>query len=119
MAMEKQKKLVERLLDKTKQGKLEWRETVDTNRFRLSFSDSGLEIYSKGRQGQFEDDYIISMINAEGSVVDAFSDVDLNQSEVVAPDVSWYSKMMELHSLAKRRALGSDEVLDTILNELD
>jgi len=60
-------------------------------------------------------DFVISIINEYGSVVETSDDVALAQA---FPSSGVYAKMQELHELARREALGVDAALDSLLGEL-
>ncbi|MCP8939289.1 hypothetical protein NK718_12250 [Alsobacter sp. SYSU M60028] len=59
-------------------------------------------------------DYTMQIINNEGVVVDSFTDDDIFEE-----NGSYYRLMEDIHELARRRAMGSDAVLDEVLKELD
>jgi hypothetical protein len=59
------------------------------------------------------DDVVITLRNAEGTVVESFDDTDLQDS---FPDA--LSVMSDLFIRARRQALGADKAIDDILQAL-
>src|SRR5262245_14080820 len=117
--MEKHKSLVKLLIknsDRPDFGKpLEWSPGVEENSFQVSFKDNSVRI-ALGNNARGRALYRVELINSEGVVVDAFDDEDL---DVAAPqEYEWFKNLRELYDMARRRALGADEVLNQILGEL-
>jgi predicted P-loop ATPase len=118
MAMEKQKRLVDLLLERTNEGKLEWREAVQPDSYQVALRDKLVRIMKERGRNEDEPDYIIELVDDEGKVVDAFTDVQLWTSNAEDNKIPWFARMRDLHDLARRTALGSEKVLNDILNEL-
>jgi hypothetical protein len=110
MANDKYYKILERLINKTENGELEWKEGVYPETFQVAFSNYSLTV---GQRSGEDDtlDYVISIRDASGNVIDTFSDVDLGSG--------YFKTMGELYENARRQALGVDKALDEILNDLD
>lgn len=107
MASEKYVQLVNRLLAKTDEGKLEWRETAWPDTMQVSFPNYSItlaETHSDGELG-----YVGHILNSEGRTVDSFSDEDLREG---------LGQMAELYLKARRQALGGERALDEILSQL-
>jgi hypothetical protein len=117
MAMEKQQKLVKRLLERTRMRELEWKESVDGESFLVSFKDNSVGIRKLEKKSSI--DYEIALFNDEGRVVDTFTDPELDATSLNPDDHQWYGIMKDLHEIARRTALGSEKVLDEILDEID
>jgi hypothetical protein len=109
MANDKYAQIVDRLIYKTNQREIEWKEGVYPGAFQVSFPNYSLTLIP--REGQDDTtDYIIGIIDSDGHTIDTFSDVDLGGD--------YYAKMAELYQNARRQALGVDKALDEILDEL-
>jgi hypothetical protein len=120
MTMEKQKILVSRLLERTTNGDLRWRETIHKNAFQVSLKENSVLVRQKPGEIPDVDDYEFQLINNEGQTVDSFLDLDLAKTEDVQADkIKWYRLCEELYDLARRTALGSEQVLNQILRDLD
>jgi len=118
MAMEKQKQIIKLLIHKTSKSEVDWKSTIKNNEFQVSFAKSGLRIVASEGEGDTTDYYII-LLNEDGSIVDSFSDVDLdteNREQNIKP--KWFPILKELFDSARRTALGSEKIMDDILIEL-
>ena len=120
MALTKPKRLVRALFDKTQAGSVDWHEGVGADTFQVSFKDHSVQIaMRKGRDELM--DYVISVLNEEGTVVDRFSDEELDEEDGVPAGQGgeWYQRMKELYNMALRHARGADKALNAILGELE
>jgi hypothetical protein len=109
--MEKQRRLVETLLERTMNGLIAWKETADNGTYQVSFASNSVQIKEGGENNA---DFVIDLINDEGVVVDSFSDVDIGGSM----PAKYFVMMKDLYQRARRIALGSEQILDDILGEL-
>lgn len=115
MANEKHRRLVETLHSKTAEGKLDWREAdfqLVNEAYQIDLAMNSLRI-SKTTNQDGAELIVINLLNSDGRIVESFSDEDIDT------DHRYYNMMKDLHEMASRRALGSDEVLDSILSELN
>lgn len=106
--------LLDRLVEQTNGGNLKWEETVENRSFMVSFPNYTIRVSQEDGENDMTD-YVISIINNEGSVIDRFSDVTLSQ---MRPGGSYFTMMEELFNNARRNAFGADKALDDILSEL-
>jgi hypothetical protein len=111
MSMDKQLTLVQRLLSKTKDGHLDWRESAG-RAFQVSFKDNSIVLE---RAGNNYADVLVSLVNGNGDVVETFND-DSIRAEFGSENAGL---LFELYEMARRTALGSEKVLNAILKELD
>lgn len=116
MMYDKHFRLIEKLIRQTKMGKLEWRSAADGNGFQISFRTNAVLIRERNISGSL--DYIIDLIDEMGSVVESFTDDELNDAEGISAGGKYFERMGLLLELARRSALGSDKVLDSILDDL-
>ncbi|ULO25242.1 hypothetical protein [Methylocystis sp. SB2] len=120
MAYAKQMKLVNKLVELTNAGELEWKQSVKNDVFQLSLRDNTIMI--KLNHDDFDiPDVEIDLINGDGQLVESFTDSNLradNESPEEMRD-KWYSLMSDLYESARRIALGADKVLNEILSDLD
>lgn len=111
--MEKQQKLVDILLKRTRAGSMDWKDTPKEGVYQVSFANSSVQIK---QGGDFSDElFIISLLNRDGEVVDTFNDEDIDPSR----GGPYYKAMREICTTARRTALGAEKVLDEILGELE
>ncbi|MGJ5076734.1 hypothetical protein [Bradyrhizobium oligotrophicum] len=116
MALTRPMRLVKTLYDKSRAGHVDWQVGIGDDEFQVSSAEYTIKISTKaGRQGST--DYVIAVLNDEGTVVDRFTDVELD-SEEGSQLGQWYGTMRELHDMARRHARGADKALDAILKEL-
>lgn len=108
--MEKDLELIRLLVKLTKEGKLAWESSYNDNAFRVNFANTTVVISEE------KDSYFISLLNNVGAVVDTFSAPRLMDADPLGEN--WYSILRELFTDARRKALGADQVLDRILQEL-
>jgi hypothetical protein len=110
MAFDKYKQLVDRLSQKTLNKELTWKESAQANAFQVSFTNYSVSFSEQGAGP----DYSIAIINSSGEVVDTFTDVDLDEGKGTA----YFRKMGDLFQTARRQALGVDQAIDEILDDL-
>lgn len=115
MGNEKVWLLIERLYDKTKRGEIAWKETESKLEYQVSFSNYSVRIGERESNISNNVDYWIYIINEEGDIVEAVSDVVLNENNYG----NAYAIMGEMFGSARRKAKGVDKALDDLLGELD
>lgn len=104
--------LINRLRERTDQGKVSWREADRGDAFLASFSNNSVSVSQReSRQGSGAE-YVIRILNSWGDTIEEVGDEDFQNQEV-------YETMKNLFDKARRIALGLDEALDSILKELD
>ena len=96
------------LLEKTKGGEVDWRETVDGNAFTTAYPDYSLSIRSLG-PGGFERSYVLAVHNGRGTEAGSLAPENQDPS---------FQILKELFELARRKGVGTDEVLDDVLKTL-
>jgi hypothetical protein len=122
MTDEKLVELAKLVLHQTNFGNLGWEETAVKNTFQTTIAKYVIRIsecQSKYEQG--ETDYVLSLINHEGLIIESFDDVQLSNWIKVSPqpsDVNGYVIMKDIFVNAKRKAMGVDKALDDVLKEL-
>lgn len=109
MVDDKLRKLIDRLLVKTRAGELQWSETPTQDAFQASFPSYSLEL-------EREDTTIyIRVLNAEGNVLEWTSDQKM-RTEGNWKNADDIRKLDELYALARRQALRVEKALDELLN---
>ena len=111
--------LVTRLLQKTRLGELNWEATAERTVYQLSFPKYTVRLWEAASQQDVEaNDFVIAVYNEMGKQIEKASDVALADA-TGSSDVSAFQAMKELHDLARHRALGVDDALDSLLSSLD
>lgn len=113
MADDKLRKLINRLLDKTRAAELHWSETPSKEAFQVSFPSYSVEVDCS------DEVTYLRVYNSEGRIIDETSDraimFDDFGSNFQSGDVE---KIQELYRLARRQALGVDRALEELLATL-
>jgi len=107
--------LVQKLYRRTDDGSVEWGETEIEGVFQAAFSEYTVCISMQSPDGHVpgSEDYVLSILNDRGLKIEEVSDVDL--AEDLADS---YEVMRHLYRAARRKAMGVDQALDSILSSL-
>ena len=108
MAESSVKALIVRLLLRTGEGKLKWEETPTEGVFQTAFPEYVVRIMERSN------DYVIRVLDSNGSVVEEETDSDLRGDWPQA-----YGVMRELYIEARRSAKGVDKAIRDILSALE
>jgi len=119
MAAPKYERVVDRLVEKTENNEINWKESPITDVYQVSFLNYSVTISEVYNASQEVPDYVVSILNSEGKTVDSFSDVDLDRDRDMGSGGKYLKILRDLYQNARRQALGVDKALDEILNELD
>jgi hypothetical protein len=117
MSDDKKKRLVSLLNEKTRAKEIEWERGKSDGEFVANVGQNvvklkqGVDPFSQG----IATDYIVMLVNAEGKVGESFTDVDLDVGEGTK---AWHGVLSDLYAEARRSALHSDALIDSILDEL-
>jgi hypothetical protein len=115
----KQRKLVQRLVDLTRVGSIDWKPSTQANMFQVSFQESTLRIGLKEGRRQEDEGIMIQLVTGDGVVVESFTNVDLQPNHTCINPQPWFRIMMDLFEEARRRALGADrEIHERVINEI-
>ena len=108
MTTTKRWEILIRSLEKTREGKLKWEETPASDMFYCNIGGMGLSIRL------VSSDFILSLYNDDGEVVEAISDSDFSNGGFSGA----FGAMKELYEAARADATGSEKVADSILDML-
>ena len=97
--------IAEKLLERSREGEVDWSETVDENKFSASYPNYSVSV-SKERRG-----HRFTAHNRHGTEVDSLQ----AQYDVEA---HWHL-LKELFELARHVGVKTDEVLDGLLDRLE
>ena len=109
--------LVQRLVDRTDQGKVSWEITADEGTYQASFPNYSVRLFTR-RQFNYNDDdvdYVMTIHDESGEMVDEITDSALKDSGF--DDA--YKRMKHLYNEARRKAKGVDKVIEGLLSELE
>src|SRR6266853_2988674 len=97
--------LVQKLLNATTAGKVDWEPTGVTDQFKCTFSGKWMVTIDKGTDGDTAKNYFwLTMLNAKGSQL----------MQLFSTDVPY---LPELFELARRRSLKIDDAIADLLKE--
>ena len=115
----KQRKLVERLVNLTRSGSIDWKPYLQESVFNASFRENTVRIGLEEGRRQEEGGIVIRLVNGDGVVVGSFSNVDLQAEHTCIDPQLWSRIMMDLFVEARRRALAADkEIHERVINEI-
>ncbi|MGI8788950.1 MAG: hypothetical protein ACR2HG_14505 [Pyrinomonadaceae bacterium] len=112
MDKEKLNLLLDRLLEKTKAGELEWQTTISKSTFLVALKDTAISVTKIS-----DDRYNFDFRNDMGDTVDSviISETDLSDNPFVE---SGWGKARQIFALAHNQALKPEQTVDRILEQL-
>ena len=112
--MDKQKLnlFLDRLLEKTKEGKLEWETTVNKSTFLVGLQDTAISVAKVS-----DDQYIFDFRNNMGDIVDL---VIISKKDFPVEEFSEneYGKAKQIFDLARQQSLKGEQTFERILEQL-
>lgn len=114
MADEKMKILIQRLLEKTKEGEIRWIETPSMDAFQASFANYSVEI-----EQEENGTMCLRVYNKDGRVLESITNL-----EIISSDGDYYHNqeqarsLIDLHNLARRQSLKVNDALEDLLSQL-
>ena len=107
--------LMQKLYRRTDAGSVQWEETDIEGVFQAPFPEYTVCLSMQSPDGHVpgSEDYVLSILNARGLKIEEVSDVDL--AEDLADS---YEVIRHLYRAARRKAMGVDQALDSILSSL-
>ena len=117
MAQSKIARLVQRIHDKTSKGELDWEESVKENCYTVAFPNYSVQIRFAPNPITSED-YYLSIFDEQGKMIESINDETLDGSESILEEHYYFKLMRNIYDSARRMALGTDEAIDSILENL-
>jgi hypothetical protein len=107
--------LVERLHERTLGNKLLWEKTADAGVFQVVFGVHSIQVSKREVQDNWGTlrgySFSLEIYDEEGTLLEEIRAGDIEESAS--------QKLKELYELARRQALGVDEILDSLISELE
>lgn len=104
--------LLVELAKRTRNGSFAWERTAVDGVYQASFPRYSVQISTRSTPAG-SDDYVVKILNSEGTVIEQAADADFaNRLQNASP------LMSEMYNTARRQALRVDEAIDDILGEL-
>lgn len=114
-------KVVETIKRKTDNGTLKWSQTETSGVFQVAFPSYAVRVSKKENSSSSigsivlgKDYHIFSVYNDEGDLVESATTYQLMKINDDAP-----STLSGLYETARRQAMGVEDALDSILDDLD
>lgn len=107
--------LVYKLLEKTDNGKLKWEKTEEQGIYQTTLLPMSIRIWSQDSDCPEGFDVLFSLFDEQGELIDSFSDVEFKKLN----ENNEYETTYKLYAYAKNSALGSIELLNKTLEDLD
>ena len=108
--------ILTKLIEKSRDGKIAWRDTSSKQKFLAMLGETGVAI-------DFDtstDVYELQVIDKHGRVIESISaEYRPYGISVLDPDVKVADTLKELHEIARRSALNIDLTLDELASHLD
>ncbi len=116
---EQQTALLESLLARTNDGKVDWQKTADDDTFQAVLGGHIIAIARRSPTPDFS--FVLTIFNSNGDEIESISTVrvDLGLAEFDDAEKRMKNMLAELFELARRRAHGAEEAIDAILQELN
>ncbi|OAM75589.1 hypothetical protein [Devosia elaeis] len=106
--------IIELLIRQTEAGKLEWEEGVNDGQYKVEVGSNTVLLSEKIRDGN--PIIVVRLYNSNGALAETFTDEDLPSND--ENEYYWYKPMENLLNRARRKALGTDEVMKSIIETL-
>jgi len=101
--------LVSKLVEKTRENKVNWQPTVNSDAFAVYFQNFSLAISTEYDREADNSSVVVVLRNQEGKEIDQFA---------VSSGEANFEELIELYSSARRKALKIDEAVQILLKEL-
>lgn len=116
---QKFKLILEKIMERTKEGKLEWKTTANRNTFLTVLQDSSISVsYETERIEDFignEDIYIFDFRNENGEIVES---IIVTRHNKAGESVEEFEKAEIIYKIARNQSLKVDKTVDRILEQL-
>lgn len=119
MIEEKYIPLLERLVDGTGDGRVDWQPDRDKEQtFFAEFGKAYVQIQARiDPDYPDQPDYVVQLLSRDGAVMEEFSNATLRKVE--RQEGKGYALMARLYTDAKRNAFKVEQVVDDILKDLE
>lgn len=111
MVIEKLVTLVQQIYEKTKSGELKWEETSEEGTFLVAFPNYVVQITMTPETESHYATYILRILNERSIIIEEITSASLSE---------YYSRefFKELYEEARRKALGTEDAIDSLLESL-
>ena len=117
--MDKMTGILTKLIEKSRDGKITWRDTADKQTFLTMLGETGVSIGFNNATGVYE----LQILDNRGRVIESVSvgyPSLVTNLNLTGPEKVMVAKTLrDLHEIARRSALNIDATLDEIASHLD
>jgi hypothetical protein len=114
VADKKIEQLILTLADKSKAGKLQWEKTATDGVFQVASSAYSVQLQRRQTERDAYE-FGLRILDQDGMMIDEVWDAQLDYPYAGGP---WYTRLEDLYTLARRRAMGVDSAIDRIISSL-
>ncbi len=104
--------ILDRLLERTKEEKLEWKATSNENTLLTVLTDSSISVNYEANEYDGSEYYIFDFRNENGETVASITVTDLKDQE------EEFEKAAKIYQLARQNSFLNNKVVDRILEQL-
>ena len=119
--MDTMTQILEKLVERTQEGKINWRTTVDSDAFAAAVDTLGVVVSSRG-QSLFEPQFNTQILNRDGKTAGVLETLHPNARRATGAwvaDTEQAQTMARLFRLARHSALDVDTTLKELAEQLD
>jgi len=109
--------LTYKLWQQTQAGKVDWEETAKNGVFQAIFGDNTIQIHMEISQEDGEPYIYVTILNADGDQIERFHDAEVRK--FIPGSQKSFEMMKQIVDTARRRALGTEQALDSIISILE
>ena len=106
-------RLINRLVEKTLEGSVEWERTVPEDYFQATFPAYTVHIGKEVDTFTERASYVLKIFNEDNELIEEVTDGQLRGEMTDS-----FARMAALHSGARRKAMGVEEAVDNLLGVL-
>lgn len=106
---------VEKLAERTEEGKVNWERTLDEHTYQVAFPDYTVHVSSRPNPNPLEpDDFAVEIKDEDGLVIEEVTASLLR----TGPRDNIFDRLETLFRSARRKALGVDKAVNSLLEAL-
>ena len=106
--------LVEKLIERTDQGKVGWEITEESIIYQATFPSYSVRIAERTFPTRDDNEFVLTVYDDQGQTIDVVTESSLESSGFR----NAHERLEELHRAARRQARGVDRAIEELLAEL-
>lgn len=122
MFFDKYYSLIENMVEKTNRNIIKWEQTADHKTFLASFTNYSVGL-TEGVNKRGQPEYFILITDPFGETLEKIGDEALDEEKELSDnsnyrDNNYYHILSDLYTSVRRKAMGVETAIDSILNDL-